>query len=116
MNDKQITTIICIGLLGFFLMMSIIAASNAKFRFEIDEGTEKAINDLSSFSDEPFNIEVNNYYTNTTTCEDLDKNACMKGCYNAFYNIAGSKNTICIDDFCSRDCEDICLQFSKDVK
>ncbi len=100
MNGKQIMIVSVVAILGFYFMMASIAFANGTFEFSIDEGIEKAINDLSRFSDEPFELTINNYHD--------DLSSCFYGCETAFNKIANSGNTICIDTFCKHDCVEVC--------
>jgi len=64
----------CVGIVGFI--------SNGTYEFQIDDNTQKAINDLSSFSE----------YNNTLIINNNNYEAplsCIKGCEAMHYNLVG---------------------------
>jgi len=102
LNNKQITTISIVFIVMVFLLIMLGSFANGTFQFSIDDNTQKAINDLSRFSDEPFSLTVNNYHS--------DQTSCLYGCQYAFDKMAGGDNVICVGLFCKSECENVCQQ------
>ena len=91
-------------IVGLTIVLSVLLIQNSSFTFKIDSNTERAITELSKFSelatDNGTIFQVNYYYDN--------EEYCLKGCLEAFDRMKGSPNTIGVNDFMRSDCYTIC--------
>lgn len=71
LNNKQITIIATSAIIGFFLMMGLIAAANMKIRFEMDDNTKESVFVLNNTIQSVYSIADKNYECekNLSICE-----------------------------------------------